>query len=185
MGGFYHTFSYRFITKQNSFFPFILNVGTIKLGLEVFFLIGTKVDVNKKQYLSLLLLADENEDMIDKYLDCGDLFIFEEDTLIGVTVITNNGEGIFEIKNIAVSLAFQRQGYGRKIIHWILDHYKKLGAKTIIVGTGESPLTLPFYESCGFTSYDRIENFFIHNYPKPIIEGGVVLKDMIMLRKDL
>ena len=29
---------------------------------------------NKKQFLDLLLLADEQEDMIDKYLDRGDMF---------------------------------------------------------------------------------------------------------------
>ena len=31
-----------------------------------------EVTENKKQYLSLLLLADEQEDMIDRYLDRGD-----------------------------------------------------------------------------------------------------------------
>ena len=30
-----------------------------------------KIDTNKKQYLDLLLLADEQEDMVDRYLGVG------------------------------------------------------------------------------------------------------------------
>ena len=30
---------------------------------------------NKKQYLDLLLLADEQESMIDRYLERGDMFV--------------------------------------------------------------------------------------------------------------
>lgn len=33
-----------------------------------------KITGNKKQFLDLLLLADEQEDMIDRYLPDGDLF---------------------------------------------------------------------------------------------------------------
>ena len=34
-----------------------------------------KITANKKDYLDLLLLADEQEDMIDHYLERGDLFV--------------------------------------------------------------------------------------------------------------
>ena len=37
-----------------------------------------KVTTNKKEYIELLLLADEQEDMIDKYLDQGDMFVLED-----------------------------------------------------------------------------------------------------------
>ena len=33
-----------------------------------------KISRNKKQYLDLLLLGDEQETMIDRYLERGDLF---------------------------------------------------------------------------------------------------------------
>jgi hypothetical protein len=36
---------------------------------------------NKKQFRDLLLLADEQEDMIDKYLPFGDLFALFDDDL--------------------------------------------------------------------------------------------------------
>ena len=34
-----------------------------------------KIETNKKKYLDLLLLADEQESMIDRYLDRGDMFV--------------------------------------------------------------------------------------------------------------
>ena len=33
---------------------------------------------NKKQYLTLLLLADEQEDMIDRYLERGTMYVLED-----------------------------------------------------------------------------------------------------------
>lgn len=50
---------------------------------------------------------------------------------------------------------------------------------------GDSPLTVPFYEACGFVRHHRIENFFIDNYDHPIVEAGVLLKDMVYLRRSL
>ena len=37
-----------------------------------------KISRNKKQYLDLLLLGDEQETMIDRYLERGDLFVLED-----------------------------------------------------------------------------------------------------------
>ena len=37
-----------------------------------------KVRHNKKEYMELLLLADEQEDMIDRYLERGDMFVLED-----------------------------------------------------------------------------------------------------------
>ena len=54
----------------------------------------------------------------------------------------------------------------------------------LVVGTGESPATLGFYKRCGFRPFGRRENFFIDHYDHPIVDGGVVLRDMILLRRD-
>ncbi len=53
------------------------------------------------------------------------------------------------------------------------------------MGTGDSPLTIPFYKKCGFTYSHKIENFFIDYYDHPIFEMGVQLKDMIYLQRKL
>ncbi len=43
-----------------------------------------KITENKKKFLDLLLLADEQENMIDKYLPVGDLFALYDDELKSV-----------------------------------------------------------------------------------------------------
>lgn len=138
---------------------------------------------DKKRYLDLLLLADEQEDMIDKYLAGGDMYVlFSDNTAVAVCVVTDEGDGVLEIKNIAVSPEYQNRGIGRYMIDFIADRYKK-DFNILQAGTGESPATLPFYEKCGFLPSHRVENFFADNYDHPIIECGVILKDMIYLRK--
>ena len=80
---------------------------------------------NKKQYLDLLLLADEQESMIDRYLERGEMFILSDnDTVKASCVITCEDKGIYEIKSIAVYPEYQRQGYGRQLIAFVLEHYK-------------------------------------------------------------
>lgn len=79
---------------------------------------------NKKQYLDLLLLADEQETMIDRYLERGEMFVLSEDGSIRAScVVTREAEDVFEIKNIAVYPQFQRRGYGKKLIQYLFGHY--------------------------------------------------------------
>lgn len=139
---------------------------------------------NKKNYIDLLLLADEQESMIDKYLQRGNLYILEDDTTIGVCVVTDEGNGILEIKNIAVNPDSQGKGYGKLLIEYICNKYKGI-FKTVIVGTGDSPLTVPFYEKCGFVKSHIIKNFFTDNYDHPIFECGKQLIDMVYFKKEL
>lgn len=139
---------------------------------------------NKKRFIDLLLLADEEEEMIDRYLGRGDMFILEAAGAKGVCVVTDEGGGAFEIKNIAVAPGEQGKGYGRKLVRHILHLYKDRGT-VMYVGTGDSPLTLPFYEACGFEKSHQIDNFFIDNYGGPIFEAGRQLRHMIVLKKNL
>ncbi len=140
---------------------------------------------NKKQYIDLLLLADECEDMIDKYLERGDMYVlYSEKKVCSSIIVTDEGGGVLEIKNIAVYPEFQRKGYGIKLIRFIEKSYKDRFS-TVIVGTGDSPLTLPFYEKCGFTRFRTVKNFFTDNYKHPIFEDSVRLCEMIYKKKNL
>ena len=66
--------------------------------------------------------------------------------------------------------------------HWTWD----TGKYSIMqVGTGDSALTIPFYEKCGFTRSHYIPNFFTDHYDHPIFECGVQLIDMIYLQRHL
>lgn len=142
-----------------------------------------KIASHKKDYLPLLLLGDEQEDMIDRYLERGTLYaLFIEDAARAVCVVTDEGNGVLEIKNIAVAPAFQKKGLGRALIAFIENAYRQTHA-VLLVGTGESPLTVPFYEKCGFRYSHRIPNFFTVHYDHPIYEGGVLLRDMVYFAK--
>ena len=144
-----------------------------------------EVKQNKKEYLDLLLLGDEQEDMIDRYLDRGRLFVLMDgQTPVSTCVVTVEGEGLLEVKNLAVDPKRQKQGNGRKMLELVADFFRGQ-YKTIQLGTGESPLTLPFYEKCGFVQSHRIKNFYTDNYDHPIIEAGVQLVDMVYLKKDI
>ena len=143
-----------------------------------------EIKENKKQYLDLLLLADEQEDMIDRYLDRGTMYVLEDGGIMAECVVTDEGEGILEIKNLATRPEFQNRGYARTLIAFVAERYRD--RFTILqVGTGDSPLTIPFYEKCGFQRSHVIADFFTDHYDHPIIEDGVLLKDMIFLRKML
>jgi GNAT superfamily N-acetyltransferase len=143
-----------------------------------------KVIENKKHFLDLLLLADEQENMIDKYLPAGDLFALYDDDLKSVCVVVMIDDETCELKNIATYPKFQGKGYGRALIHFISDFYKN-GCKTMLVGTGETPAILSFYNSCGFEMSHRVKNFFTDNYDHPMFDGDIQLVDMIYLKKDL
>lgn len=91
---------------------------------------------NKKQYLDLLLLADEQESMIDRYLERGTMFALFDDGLRTVCVVTDESGGVLEVKNLATVPQFQGQGWGRQMLAWLADFYH--GRYQIMqVGTGE------------------------------------------------
>ena len=143
-----------------------------------------KIENNKKRYIDLLLLGDEDEKMIDKYLERGEMYILDDNGIKAECVVTDEGSKILEIKNIAVSSKFQKQGYGKKLIEFITEKYSE-NFSVIRAGTGDSPLTISFYEKCGFRKSHIVKNFFIDNYKNPIYEEGVQLIDMIYLQKNL
>ena len=116
-----------------------------------------KVTESKKDYLSLLLLADESENMIDKYLDRGEMFILDDNGVKGECIVTKEADGTYEIKSIAVLPEYQRKGYGKYLIEYLLSYYTD--CKVMFVGTGECESSLNFYHSCGFTESHRIKNF--------------------------
>ena len=140
-----------------------------------------EVDKNKKQFISLLLLADEQENMIDRYIEKGTMYVLEDGNVKAECVVTDEDNGILEIKNIAVDPQNQGKGYGKALIDFLASKYAD-EYSVLQVGTGDSPLTIPFYEKCGFVRSHKIPNFFTDNYDHPIYEGGVQLIDLFELK---
>ena len=179
--------------RKNECVPF----GDCKMGSGKLKLFGLKnrdskvrlmkiieVKENKKQYLDLLLLADEQEDMVDRYLDNGKMYVLDDNGVKCECVITDEENDILEIKNIATVPEYQGKGYARALIEFIVNNYREQYA-ILQVGTGDSPLTIPFYEKCGFVRSHIISNFFIDNYDRPIYVSGIQLVDMVYLQRPL
>lgn len=145
----------------------------------------TAVTGDRRRYMDLLLMADEQESMVERYLSRGLMFAASADgEVCAVCIVTDEGDGTAEIKNIAVAPAWRGRGVGRMMIRHVERHCAD-SCHTLVVGTGESPATVPFYEKCGFGYSHRIPGFFTDNYDHPIVEQGVELRDMIYMKKSL
>ncbi len=142
-----------------------------------------EVTRDKKAFLPLLLVGDEQESMIDRYLDAGRLFVLEEGAAIALCVVSPlAAPGEYELNNLAVQPAHQRRGCGRTLIEFLFCALPD--CRTLYASTGDSPLTLPFYRACGFVPVGRVEGYFLVHYDHPIFEGGRRVTDLVRLKKE-
>ncbi|PWR74253.1 GNAT family N-acetyltransferase [Methanospirillum lacunae] len=141
-------------------------------------------DTDKTKYMELLLIADEQISMIEKYLYRGDMFALYDDDVRAICVVTQEQPGIYELKNIVTVPQYQRRGYGQTLIQFIVNYYKN-SDNELFVGTGDTPTILRFYERCGFVKSHVEKNFFIDNYDHPMYEDGHQLIDMVYLKRHL
>ena len=137
-----------------------------------------------KAHMDLLLLADETREAIGKYINDSEVYVIDEpDRICPIAIVALqklNGEQI-EIKNIAVAEPMQGKGIGSYLISEIREIAVAQGYKIIIVGTPDTGYRqISFYERNGFSRYGIKRNYFIDNYTEPIIENGVLLRDMLM-----
>lgn len=137
-----------------------------------------RISAGKGNWMDLLLLGDEQEEMVMGYLMRGEMAaLFHEGEAIAVSIVTKEAEGLWELKNIAVLPAFQGKGCGKALVRF---WQKTLRGKGILqAGTGETPKTMGFYTACGFQFSHRIADFFVKHYDHPIVEEGNLLKDMV------
>lgn len=140
-----------------------------------------KIIENKEQFMNLLLLGDEQESMIHKYLERGELFALYDTDLKTVCVVTQEDENTYEIKNIATYETEQEKGYGSSMIKHIIEYYIDK-CDTLLLGTGEDDKILSFYKKFGFVYSHTVKDFFIDNYDHEMFENGKQLKDMIYLK---
>lgn len=143
-----------------------------------------QITENKRDYIDILLLADEQESLIDLYLSRGELFVLKDPEVRAACVVTRENEDVLELQNLAVLPEYQRQGYGKALVTWLYNHYAGQ-AKRMTVGTGDSPLTVPFYEACGFVYSHRLKDYMLQVYDRPIFENGVQLFDKVYFTREL
>lgn len=118
-----------------------------------------EIKSNKKQYIDLLLLADEQESMIDRYLERGIMYILiDKGKVRSECVITVENGNTVEIKNIATYPEDQGKGYAKHLINFIAKKYQNK-YQILQVGTGDSPLTIPFMKNVVLNAQVRSKIF--------------------------
>ena len=141
-----------------------------------------RIDAERRRYLPLLLLGDDQESLIDGYLDRCDLYAWEEDGEVrAICAAERTAPDVVEIRNLAVSPERRRRGLGRRLLLAVCGQYP---GRAAVLGPGEVPGTLAFYRACGFAPAGRVENYFPAHYDHPIMEEGVTLRDQIILRRE-
>ena len=147
-----------------------------------------QITENKEQFMDLLLIADEQENMIKKYLDRGDLFALYDDDLKTVAVVTKENDDTYEIKNIATYEKYQGKGYGGSMIKYIIQHYKNqckasLSQNSVSFRTSSLKkwLTLTF----SFKSKEAVPRTEVLEQPQVLIVGTGENEKILSFYKNL
>jgi len=139
------------------------------------------INENKDDFMDLLLLGDEQENMIKRYLYTGDLFALYDNDLKTVSVVTKENDETCEIKNLATYEKYHGKGYGTHMLKFIIEEFKSK-CKRLLLGTGDISSILSYYKKFGFAYSHTIKNFFVDNYDHEMFEDGKQLVDMIYLK---
>ncbi|WP_460995071.1 GNAT family N-acetyltransferase [Spirosoma harenae] len=135
---------------------------------------------------NLLLLADETIDAIEKYIYDSDVYVLiskKSAEPIAVFVLYRISNAEIELKNIAVSEGLQGKGIGSYLMRQIKEIAKQENVQSLLVGTPDCAYQqIKFYEQHGFVTYSVKKDFFVENYAEPIIENGIRLIDMVLLK---
>ena len=140
-----------------------------------------KITENKEQFMDFLIVGDEQENMIRKYLDRGDLFALYAPDLKTVCVVTQEDEKTCEIKNLATYEGEQGKGYGNAMMKHVIE-YCKGKCDTLQLGTGDVEEIISYYSKFGFAYSHTVKDFFVDNCDHEMFENGKQLRDMIYLK---
>ncbi|MFC7364073.1 MULTISPECIES: GNAT family N-acetyltransferase [Bhargavaea] len=140
----------------------------------------------REAYLPLLMLADEGEAAVRKYLHDGRLFAAKSGNEIQGAALYVPIDGVtVELKNIALYEKARGIGTGRALIEVGISRYTEMGFRRMIVGTANSSIgNFAFYQKCGFRMCGIRKDFFL-SYPEPIWENGIQALDMVMFEREL
>jgi len=117
-------------------------------------------------------------------IEKGDVF-FSQSTPQCIEVI-EQGARVIGIIYAFTPKKFQGQGIGFLLMSDAIIRAQEKGCTEVIVGTAPSAgIQLALYHKAGFTEYAIRPDFYIRNYPEPIIEDGIQLRDMVLLKKQL
>lgn len=134
----------------------------------------------------LLLDADPDRALVESYLKRSRVLVYQEDYIEGVLVFEERADE-WEILNVAVSESHQGQGIGGQLLDAAFAWMKKQAPdKRVLIKTGDltSP-ALSLYQKKGFQQIAIVKDYFVDNYPEPIYEDGRLLRNQVILAKQL
>lgn len=82
------------------------------------------------------------------------LAAYENDELLGIVRAVGDGATIVFVQDILVFPARQRQGVGTALLQAVLDRFSDV--RQIMLATDNTPKTVAFYKSLGFTELSEI-----------------------------
>jgi ribosomal protein S18 acetylase RimI-like enzyme len=139
----------------------------------------------RKQFMPLLLLADESEQQVRSYINEGELYVFDEaGGVAGVILAIPRGTGDVELKAVAVEAIRQGRGVGTRMIRAVLDDLRQRGVRRALVGTSNAAIgQLAYYQKAGFRLLSIERDFFspARGYPAVMEENGIRLCDMVWM----
>lgn len=134
---------------------------------------------NMKKYVKWEYGKHPNDDMLNKYIDDGDMYMFmENETILGVVALTfyqteeydsvdwkadASGNEIMVVHLLGVTPKEQGNGYARKIIEAALDEGRKRGAKVCRLDALSTNIPAQkLYEGIGF-EYRETQEWYVQN----------------------
>lgn len=139
-----------------------------------------------EQLVSVLQDADEGLERIRATLaDAGhtSYAALDGEALIGAATMRWEAEES-EIIYIAVAPERRGQGVGKAIIALLLEEARarRRGTRSVLVGTADASLeNIAFYLKCGFRM-DHVRRDYFDYIQPPIVENGILMRDMLVLR---
>ena len=145
-----------------------------------------KTLANRESYKPLLLMADEDEQILNRYIGEGDLYEMRvNDDIIGVALFIPVDEETIELRNIALRPSYRGQGVAKEMIMQAETIFAAQQYTRIIVGTANCNLNnVALYQKLGFRMYDIKRDFFAQ-HKKPQYEQGMQAIDFWMFEKIL
>ncbi len=90
-----------------------------------------------------------------------------------------------EMLELGIARERQGAGLGKRFVAWLIEEAERRGKPEIIVGTSTtSAANIIFYQKCGFRA-DHIRQDYFWYYDEPVYENGLVVRDMIVFRREL
>ena len=142
-----------------------------------------------RPHWDLLLEADPHFDAVLAYTPpqnaAAEVFVIGEPKEPYALCVIVPIDGGFEIKNISTSVMMRRHGMASALIHHVIELARQRGAEFVEIGTATtSHDQIRLYKKLGFKQDGILRDYFL-SYPEPIIENGLLARDMVMLRFNL